>query len=104
MATLGALQSKVAAVETDDAQYRSGFRQLDGAGAREALPATPLRATTLRRMTRAAVPRWRQRAVEVAGDLMTALLVIFSIPFVILAVGLPIVACVRLVLWVARAL
>jgi len=96
---------KVAAVETNEEQYHSGLQHLDGAGVREAWPANPTRATTLRRVARGTVVRrWRQRAVEVAGDLMTALLVIFSIPFVILAVGLPVVACVRLVLWVARAL
>jgi len=40
-----------------------------------------------------------QRAGAVAADILAALAVVFSIPFVILAIAVPIVLCVRLLFW-----
>jgi hypothetical protein len=40
----------------------------------------------------------------VAGDLLGAMALVLCIPFVILAIGTPIVLTVRLVLWLARLL
>ena len=40
-----------------------------------------------------------RRATVVVGDLMGAMAIVLCIPFVILAVGIPIALCVRLLLW-----
>jgi hypothetical protein len=39
-------------------------------------------------------------AAVVVGDLFLAMAVVLCIPFVILAIGIPIALCVRLLLWV----
>ena len=44
------------------------------------------------------------RAPRIAGDLLGAMAVVFSIPFVILAIGLPIALGVRFLLWIAGML
>jgi hypothetical protein len=41
---------------------------------------------------------------RVVGDLFAAVGVVFCIPFVILAIGIPIVLCVRGLLWIAGML
>lgn len=40
-----------------------------------------------------------RRATMLAGDALGTLVVILCVPFVILALGLPIALCVRLLLW-----
>ena len=44
------------------------------------------------------------RAALAIGDILTAIGVVFSIPFVILAVGIPIALFVRFLLWIAGLL
>lgn len=43
-----------------------------------------------------------RRAAGVAGDALMLGTVVFCIPFVILAIGLPLVLLVQLLLWIAR--
>jgi hypothetical protein len=43
-----------------------------------------------------------QRAVAVVGDLLLTTAVVLCIPFVILAIGIPIALFLRLLLWIAR--
>jgi|KBSMisStandDraft_5_1062788.scaffolds.fasta_scaffold352390_3 hypothetical protein len=50
------------------------------------------------------VPGFLWRAATAIGDLLTALGMVLCIPFVILAFGIPIALCVRLLLWIAGAL
>jgi hypothetical protein len=47
--------------------------------------------------------RFRRAAVGV-GDLLGAAAIAFCIPFVILAIGIPIALCVRLLLWIGGLL
>ena len=47
-----------------------------------------------------AVPGPLRRTAAVFGDLFSALGIVLSIPLVILAIGMPIVLCVRLLLWI----
>lgn len=52
-------------------------------------------------MTRADVaPGPFRRAAIGAGDLLGAMAVVLCIPLVIVAVGIPIALCVRLLLWI----
>ena len=44
------------------------------------------------------------RAVVVVGDLCGAAAIVLCIPFVILAIGIPIALCVRLLLWIGGLL
>lgn len=44
------------------------------------------------------------RATVVVGDLLGAVAVVLCLPFVILAIGIPIALCVRLLLWVGGLL
>ena len=46
------------------------------------------------------VPGPLRRAAAVIGDLFVALGVVLCVPWVILAIGMPIVLCVRLLLWI----
>ena len=46
------------------------------------------------------VPDPLRRAAEVIGQLFAAVGIILCIPFVILAIGIPIALCVRLLLWI----
>lgn len=39
------------------------------------------------------------RVTRVIADLLSGLAVIFSLPFVILAIGIPVALCARLLLW-----
>ena len=43
-----------------------------------------------------------RRATAVIGDLSAAVGIVLGIPFVILAIGIPIAPCVRLLLWIGR--
>lgn len=45
-----------------------------------------------------------RRAAVVVGDLLGAVAIVVCIPFAILAVGIPIALCVRLVLWIGGLL
>jgi len=47
------------------------------------------------------VPGLFRRGVYIIGDLLAAVGIAFCIPFVILAIGMPLVLCVRLLLWIA---
>ena len=46
------------------------------------------------------VPGRLWRATALGGDLLGAMALVLSIPFVILAIGIPIALCVRLLLWI----
>lgn len=50
------------------------------------------------------VPGSIRRAAAAAGELLAVMGVVLSVPLVILAIGLPIALCVRLLLWIAGAL
>jgi hypothetical protein len=43
-----------------------------------------------------------RRAVDVGGDVFVAAAVVLCIPFVVLAVGIPIALFVQLLIWIAR--
>jgi hypothetical protein len=45
-----------------------------------------------------------RRAAVVVGDLLGAVAIVLCIPFVILAIGMPIALCVRLLLWIGGLL
>jgi hypothetical protein len=49
-------------------------------------------------------PGLLRRGAQITGDLLTALAIVLCIPFAILAVGIPIALCVRLLLWIAGML
>jgi len=44
-------------------------------------------------------PAALDRVTSVITDLLSGLAVIFSVPFVILAIGIPVALCARLLLW-----
>ncbi len=46
------------------------------------------------------MPGWLPRAARHVGDVLGLVGIVFCIPFVILAIGLPIALCLRLVLWI----
>ena len=50
------------------------------------------------------VPGPLRRAAVVVGDLLGAMAIVLCIPFVILAIGIPIALCVRLLLWIGGLL
>lgn len=45
-----------------------------------------------------------RRAAAVVGELLALVGIVLCIPFVILAIGMPIALCVRLLLWIGGAL
>jgi len=47
------------------------------------------------------VPGLLRRAAMAGGELLAALAIVLCIPFVILAIGIPIALCVRFLLWSA---
>ena len=49
---------------------------------------------------RLVVPVWLRRAAWLAGELLTMVGIVLCLPLAILAIGIPIALCVRLVLWV----
>jgi hypothetical protein len=57
-------------------------------------------ATTLHQARPLAVPGSFRRAGVVIVDLLAAVGIVFCIPLVILGIGIPIAACVRLLLWI----
>jgi hypothetical protein len=50
------------------------------------------------------VPGRVWRAAVVVGDVVAAMGIVLCIPFVILAIGIPIALCVRLLLWIVGML
>ena len=50
------------------------------------------------------VPDPFRRAAVVVGDVLGAVAIVLCIPFVILAIGIPIALCVRLLLWIGGLL
>lgn len=50
------------------------------------------------------VPGRLSRATEVVGDSLGAVAIVLCFPFVILAIGIPIALCVRLLSWVGERL
>ena len=50
------------------------------------------------------VPGPFRRAAVVVGDVLGAVAIVFCIPFLIMAVGLPIALCLQLLLWIGSLL
>ena len=50
------------------------------------------------------VPGALRRAAVIVGDLFGAIAIVLCIPFVILAIAIPIALCVRLLLWIGGLL
>ena len=50
------------------------------------------------------VPDRLWRAAAVVGDLLGAVAIVLCLPIVILAIGMPIALCVRLLLWIGGLL
>jgi hypothetical protein len=61
-------------------------------------------ATTFNQARPLVVPGPFRRAAGVVGDLLAAVALVLCIPFVILAIGIPIALCVRLLLWIGELL
>jgi hypothetical protein len=61
-------------------------------------------ATTFNEVRPLVVPGRLWRAAVVVGDLLGAVAIVLCIPFVILAIGIPIALCVRLLLWIGGLL
>ena len=61
-------------------------------------------ATTFGEAPALSVPGPLRRAAVIVGDLLGAMAIILCIPFVILAIGIPVVLCVRLLLWIGGLL
>jgi len=57
------------------------------------------RATAFHPVRPLPVPGVFRRAAVIVGDVLLGLAVVFCIPFVILAIAVPIVLCVRLLMW-----
>jgi hypothetical protein len=57
-------------------------------------------ATTFNHARPFVVPGLFRRAAVVVGNLLGAAAIVLCIPFVILAIGIPIALCVRLLLWI----
>ena len=58
-------------------------------------------ATTFHYARPLVVPSLVRRVTMVFGDVLSAVAIVLSIPFVILAIGIPIALCVRVLLWIA---
>ena len=78
--------------------------RLDTAGPRDATWTTAVLAATRNQAPLLEVPRWLRRAAGVVGDLLALIGIVLCFPFVILAVGIPIALCVRLLLWMIGVL
>jgi hypothetical protein len=61
-------------------------------------------ATTFNQASPLVVPGPFRRAAVVVGDLLAAVAIVLCIPFLILAIGMPIALCVRLLLWIGELL
>jgi hypothetical protein len=60
--------------------------------------------TTRSRVTSLEVPGVLRRAAGVFGDLFLVVGIVLCVPFVIMAIGIPLALCVRLLFWVAGLL
>ncbi|HEU4891239.1 MAG TPA: hypothetical protein VFT47_06790 [Vicinamibacterales bacterium] len=70
----------------------------------EATLARTTLATTFEHARRRPDPGSLRRAAAVVGDLLAAVAIVLCIPFVILAIGIPIALCLRLLLWTGELL
>jgi hypothetical protein len=61
-------------------------------------------ATTFDDASPLVVPGLVRRVAMVIGDVLSAMAIAFCIPFVILAIGIPIALCLRLLLWIVGML
>ena len=61
-------------------------------------------ATTFHPARPLAVAGALRRAALAVGDLLAALAIVLCIPLVILAIGIPIALCIRLLLWIGGLL
>ena len=61
-------------------------------------------ATTFDDASPLVVPNLVRRVALVIGEVLSAVAIVFCIPFVILAVGIPIALCVRFLLWIVGML
>ena len=61
-------------------------------------------ATTFDPARSLAVPGALRRAAAVVGDLLGAMAIVLCIPVVIVAIGIPIALCIRLLLWIGGLL
>jgi hypothetical protein len=68
-----------------------------------ALTTSPF-ATAVDQVRPTIVPGRFRRGVHIIGDLLAAVGIAFCIPFVILAIGIPFVLCIRLLLWLVGML
>jgi hypothetical protein len=59
-------------------------------------------ATTFNEARPLVIPGLLGRAAVVSGDLLATVGIVLCIPFVILAIGIPIALCVQLLLWIGR--
>jgi hypothetical protein len=73
---------------------------LDTIGLREATLTSAGVATTRNPAPLLVVPGPLRRAAGAVGELLALAGIVFSIPFVILGIGIPIALCVRLLLWI----
>jgi hypothetical protein len=67
------------------------------------LTGTPL-TTTRSRASLLEIPGFIRRASALVGEALTLVAIVLCVPFVILAIGLPIALLVRLLLWVGGGL
>ena len=70
----------------------------------EATLARTTLATTFEHSRPLADPGSLRRVAGVVGDLLGTMALVLLIPFVILAIGIPIALCVRLLLWIGGLL
>jgi hypothetical protein len=68
------------------------------------LPATLTFTTLVDQSQRRSVPGFVSRAGLVAGDMLAGVAVVLCIPFIILAVAIPIALTLRLLLWIVGLL
>ena len=66
----------------------------------ETTPTGAAVATTFGRAPALTVPGLFRPAAVVVGDLLGVMAIVLCFPFVILAIGMPIALCVRLLLWI----
>ena len=78
--------------------------RLDTTGRGEATLTSTTLVTPLRPARPLVVPGSLRRAAAIGGELLALVGIVFCIPFVILAIGMPIALGVRLLLWVGGML
>jgi len=78
--------------------------RLDSVVPRAVTPTSGGLATPISPVPPLAVPGWLRRAAGVVGELLTLVSIVFCMPLAILAIGIPIVLCARLLLWLGGML